>query len=36
MDDRKVVAIEAQDDFEFTKSKVKELIDQIKVLQKQV
>jgi hypothetical protein len=36
MDDCKVVAIEAHEGFEFTKSKVKELTDQIKVLQEQV
>jgi hypothetical protein len=36
MDDYKVVAIEAQEGFEFVKSKMKELTNQIKVLQEQV
>jgi hypothetical protein len=36
MDDYKVVVVEAQKGFEFVKSNVKELTNQIKVLQKQV
>lgn len=32
MDDYKVVAVEAQEGFEFAKFKVKEFINQIKVL----
>jgi hypothetical protein len=36
MDNYKVVVVEAQEGFEFVKSKMKELTDQIKILQKQV